>query len=354
MRGGSRTIGIIGATGHFGRVISEALYERFPQYRFYLLGRGGAQASSPNLSLYRYDFRVDRELPNFGSDPDIILDLSGPVLEDDGSAMEACARRGVPYMDMAIHNSHLKIAERIAAEYPAATILAHFGFFPGLSNLIISRGFEINGAAKGILVNEFPIFAGGGRNVARSLSDLLNDSITQRNLINGKIHSFRMHSERESFQLNGRRNFYYRWEYAEIPSLLRSNPGMESLERFVTIIPGSFNPIFKAMVRSWNSFLNPMLRRILPRIVYILKFYFLKNVDPSMEMHFFRDRDWEPVITLRVREAVRFHGQIMAAFLEALFQKRIGAGLYTPEQLFELGEILPPGEYENYELIIKG
>lgn len=346
-----KIIGIIGATGHFGKIISQILFSELSQVLFFIIGRHNITDIRLNTSFYYYDFLKDSDLPDFELLPDIIVDLSGPVLDYDGLAMRACARRNIPYMDIAIHNSHLKICEKTSITFPNSIILPHFGFFPGLSNLMISKGFYISGKKSGVLINEFPVLAGGGKNVAISLKNILNESTFQQNIINKKTHTFTMHSESKFFIDNNSAEQYYRWEYPEIACFVRSTPEITNLERFFSIKPWFINRIFKITVFCWKFKLFSIFRKLIPAIVFLVKSTFFKHRDPSLKMRFYENSNSRPLISLNVRFGVKFHGKIMANFLKVVLNKRLEPGIYTPEQLFSLNEILPAGSFSDYELI---
>jgi hypothetical protein len=70
-----------------------------------------------------------------------------------------------------------------------------------------------------------------------------------------------------------------------------------------------------------------------------------------MKMKFYDESGSKCLIELNVKSAVKFHGNIMKSFIQSFIQKNIATGLFTPEQLFTLDEILIDGIYDDYELI---
>lgn len=345
------TVGLVGYNGHFGKVIGERLILDFPRIVFLLLGRREPVVQHGNCSFQSFDYEIDTSIPYGEHKPFVILDLTGPVKSDDGKLLELCAKAGIPYMDMAVHNSHLEIVEGVRERYPDCTVFAHFGFFPGLSNLIITEGFRLLQRKAVVLANEFPVYAGGGKNVSRSLVDLMDESANQKNLKNGKAFFFRMHSRKQIIRWHKKYKTFYHWEYPEINSILRSNGDTESLERLFVIKPNLFNPLFSATVRMWNTPLRYLLKSILPAMAYSFKSTLLSKMDPGVEMKLMNE-EGEIIIHLRVKSAVSFHGEVMSAFLKSLLSERMEPGLYTPEQLFFLREIIPEGEQDTFTLHI--
>ncbi len=344
-----KQIGIVGYNGHFGKVITKELIESFPEIHFTLLGRRKSFYEEKNVSHIFFDFNKSDLLPESDRPYFLIIDLSGPVKQSDGRLFKICANSNVPYMDMAIHNSHINILSDIRKSYPDSTALVHFGFFPGLSNLIVSEGFKLNGKKEAILINEFPVYAGGGKNVSKSLSNILDESDRQFNIIDKKIHTFKMHSDGQIFYWKGKPKKFYRWQYPEIDSFAYSNPDTILLERFFSIKPGFLNPIFTVLIRIWNSSHSMFLKSTLINLVYFSKSTLFNMLDPSLDMRLY-DREKNELITLSVKSAVSFHGFVMSRFLSGLLSRELKPGLYTPEQLFSLDEILDTGEHNTYSL----
>ncbi|MDV6236789.1 hypothetical protein CH379_014265 [Leptospira ellisii] len=343
-----KRVGIVGYSGHFGKVITVQMTGDFPDVQFILLGRKKTLPVSENVSFVAFDYLQHRFLPEEAGALDLILDLTGPVRNEDGRLFELCAAADVPYMDMAIHNSHLDTIARIRERYPKSTAFVYFGFFPGVSNLMLAAALQEN--ERPILIGEFPVYAGGGKNVSLSLSDLMNESEKQYNVIDGSKRFFRMHSEKRYFVWNGAKRTFYRWEYPEIGSLARSFPKAEFLERYFSIKPAFLNPVFDAMISFWNSRFSFLFKRLLPFFVYSAKSTIFSKQDPPLEMKVI-DRDGGETISLRAKSGVSFHGSVMSLFFRALKDRKIGPGLYTPEQLFHLSDILKEGDREFYSLI---
>lgn len=344
-----KRIGLIGYSGYFGKVITENLIKDFPDCEFILLGRKKTSFLNSNVEFHYFDYNIHDSI-DYKKDLSIIIDLSGPIKRDDGKSARIAAKSKIPYMDMAIHNSHLSIVSEIYNEYPESTLLAHFGFFPGISNLLISRGFELAGKKSGILINEFPVYAGGGKNVSISLSDLLEESRNHVNIKDYKLSSFRMHSKVKKFKANKGTKQFYQWEYSEIPSFIRSDAEIISLERYFSLKPSFLNPVFNVISFLWNSPMSPVLKAIIPFMARITKGSIFYHLDPAIKMSFWEISASVSLIDLRVKSAVSFHGQAMSSFLRAFLNRKIGPGLYTPEQIFKLEEILQPGDHKNYSL----
>jgi saccharopine dehydrogenase-like NADP-dependent oxidoreductase len=346
-----KAIGIIGSTGHFGKIIAEDIISSMQDYNFILYGRNVPSFKFPNILFQKFDFNKDDTLPGLTDNLLLVIDLSGPVKEADGKALIACTKNNIPYMDMALHNSHMQLLKSIKSKYDHSTVLAHFGLFPGLSNLIIAKGFEIQKKKSGILVNEFPAYAGGGKNVSLSLKDMLNESRYQKNIRNNKMEYFTMHTVGKNFMWNGKTKRFYKWEYPEIESFLYSNPDTVTLERYFSIKPSFLNKSFEITIKIWNTAFHNILEKIIPKMLYYLKSAFFKRNDPSMKMKFYDESGSKCLIELNVKSAVKFHGNIMKSFIQSFIQKNIATGLFTPEQLFTLDEILIDGIYDDYELI---
>lgn len=347
-----KNIGIVGYNGHFGKVIAGKLIASFPNVHFTLLGRRGSTINHGNVSFSFFDFNTDSVLPRVNLPYSLIVDLSGPTQETDGKLFEICARSKVPCLDMAIHNSHIKRISGIQKRFPDSVALVHFGFFPGLSNLILTEGFKLTGKKEAILANEFPAYAGGGKNVSRSLLDLLDGSAQQFNIINNKIVQFRMHSEKKKFSWNGVSKVFYRWEYPEVNSILYSNEDVVTVERFFRVKPAILNPLFQMMTLYWQTSLARITGPMFASLVHLAKSSIFSKMDPGVEMKLF-DTNQNELLGLTVKSAVSFHGLVMARFLAAVLEKNFEPGVYTPEQICSLSDILKQGDHQSYSLVYK-
>jgi len=346
-----KSIGIIGATGHFGYIISKEIISAISNCHFILYGRRKPDFDFPNIRFEHFDYNYDKIIPSSTDNLILIIDLSGPVKESDGKSLLACLKNNIPYMDMALHNSHINILKSIYKDQPDSSIFAHFGFFPGLSNLIILKGFEMQNRKSGILVNEFPGYAGGGKNVSLSLKDMLNEARKHKNIRDKKINYFQMHSIKKLFKWNAKTKYFYKWEYPEIESFLYSNPDTVTLERYFSIKPSILNKPFYGIIKIWNSPMHGIVEKMIPSVLYFFKSTLFKKIDPTMEMKFYDAEGKKCIIELKVKSAVKFHGFVMASFVKSFLTKKIEAGLFTPEQIFSLDDILKEGIHDNYELV---
>ncbi len=381
----NKTVGIIGAGGHFGQIMAARIME-IPGPRFILYGRKPPaflrQTSPGRYDFLYYDYLKDDGLPEPASEPDLIVDLivdlTGPVKQDDGLALEHCLQKGIAYMDIAISNSHLERVYPLHQKYPGSRVMAHFGFFPGLSNLLVSEGFRLQNRMEGLLAGEFPAYAGGGKQVAISLKELLDESGRQKNIIDGKEVFFRMHQKRKRLkwqkpvfknapaagksggavagqEKQSRQRYqkdFFAWEYPEIASFCYSHPDLVTLERYFRIQPGFANPLFSFVVRAWNSPFRKLMQKTVVFLVYQVKSRLFKKMEPPVQMIFWGEGGTKALVELQVKSGVRFHGDVMAAFVREYLKKEVKPGLYTPEMLFQLNDILPAGDYPEYKLKI--
>lgn len=369
-----KVIAVAGYSGHFGEVIFKKLLADFSQVKFILLGRKTPRIKHENVSYYFLDFvKQEFDIPFQDLNISLLLDLSGPIKKQDTLLLKIAMENKIPYMDMAVHNSHLALVTPVWQKYQSSIVLSHFGFFPGISNLLIKKGFGLTNKNNGILLNTFPVYAGGGKNVAHSLLDMLEESQFQRCIIKDKENFFSMHSQKKEFfgkeKKNSRKKkrVFYKWEYPEISCFLRSHKKIEHLERYFSLQPNFANLFFSVLLYLWNlswfhkkNWFSIFLKSCLKKIVYgsslFFKSFVLSRSDPQVEMYFIRPVSFHPIIELYVKNAVKFHGDVVSSFVRVFFnkllEKKITASLYTPEQIFALEEILPIGKHQNYELIV--
>lgn len=362
-----QTIAVVGYSGYFGKFIFKKLLNDFSQTQFILLGRKKPKFLRKNVMFYFFDFTAQNiDVPFSKLNISLLVDLSGPVKKHDGFLLKIAMENKIPYMDMAVHNSHLNNIFPLWQSYKKtngnSTVLSHCGFFPGISNLLIAKGFTLLRSNKGILLNTFPVYAGGGRNVARSLLDMLDESHSHRCITKGKMDFFKMHSVTKKFSLRGKNEKFYKWEYPEISCFLHSHKKIEHLERYFSLRPRFANSLFSLLIYFWNlpwlntteNFLASFLKNSLEKIIYasslfFKSFLFFRN-DPSLQMQFVCPITSKPLICLKVKNAVSFHGFVTSAFVRTFLGKKNVHGFYTPEQLFSLAEILPEGKHHDYEL----
>lgn len=333
-----------------GELFLNRLFKQIQNVVFFL-GRKPPEFNYDNQSYHYYDFQKMDQIGDKHWNLNLLLNLSGPIKKYDGVVLRQCIKAGIPYMDIAMHNSHIETTKSICKSDTNAVALMHFGVFPGLSNLLIAKGFEMQNQKSGILVNEFPSYAGGGKNVSTSLKDILNESYPQKNIGDPPDSKFMMHTITKQFNWNKQRKIFFKWEYPEIESFLHSNPDTMKLERYFRIKPEWTNRFFRILIKLWNSPLRGFLSNTIPISLYFLKATFFKRNDPPFQMNFYDEKGEKALIVLKVKKSIHFHGEIMASFIKEFLKKDIESGIYTPEELFSLEEILPDGKFNNYELM---
>ena len=194
---------VLGASGHFGSVIFEALFEQLPTIEWHLLGRRNQWQSKEKIHFHQFDYCKDKDLPTFQNQPKILLDLTGPIKSQDGIVQKLCFKTGIIYVDMAVHYSHLKTVKEIYGSFGKGVCISHTGFFPGLTNLMLNECLKQCGPeAEYHLKTIWPIYAGGGKHVANTLIDLLNDAQGHYFLKNGKRIPIKMHGENQKIMMD--------------------------------------------------------------------------------------------------------------------------------------------------------
>lgn len=344
----------LGANAHFGQVVVHHLLEKRPSLEFVFLGRRPPKRMRRCDRFISYDFEKDTQLPELPNHITLLVDFTGPVKPHDGLVLAHCLQASIGYMDLALHNSHLENCERLLAHTTPGFALVHTGIFPGFSNLMAKRALELaTPKDRVVLVSSFPCYNGGGRHVAQSLYDMLSEAKDQILVRKGRNVGFTMAQQKERFPFFGQIQSFLAWELPEIRSLNRwKHP--HSLERWVRIIPGFINPLFALNVKLFQlGFFGTWRGRLFKWLVYQIKHKLLHGVDAAfaMEARVMRPHLPDLTIGLRTNNGLTLHGVIVANFIyKTLCLKSLPKGLFTPEQLFDIEDILPTGLYETYEL----
>jgi len=347
-----KKIAIIGSTGHFGKVIYAHLKENLTDAHFYLLQRGEKKGNDPRETPILFDFQKMDTLPRFPETPDLLVDLSGPTESNDGTVLAMAFRAKIPYMDIALHNSHLEKALSIARDYPEGFALVHAGLFPGLSNLLVSHLRSLSDPnAEYMLYNEFPVYAGGGHNVAESLIDLLRKRKQNYYMKDGKRVFHLLHTERKKIPGTHSDLTAYRWMLPEVPCFEHSM-AIRNFDRLIRLKPGIASFFFRLLVRILSDRNEKSIFAVAFQLVKLLKTTLMQPFNPSLTMEASAtDATSARHIRLNIRSGITFHGAVMLKFIEAFFKKRRDQrGVFTPESFFRLDEILPFGEYETYSM----
>ena len=349
----SKSIIILGARGHFGRIIFEAIYKELPELQLHVLGRTDHKSfNRSRVNYHSFDLTKAQSLPEFIEPPLLLLDLTGPCKAEGGIAQNLALSKGIIYMDMALHNSHLEQVNKISRQFSSGISIIHTGLFPGFSNLIVKEIIKKSTSNTQIqLLSSFPVYAGGGKNVSRSLIDILEESQDHFYRQSGKRHFFRMHSIYKHLPFFGKKKVFYRWELPEIRCFEKSFPSL-SLERWIALSPSIFNVVFKWATWIYSQQkITGIVSLLLRNMVYFSKNKLFRQMNPTVRIEGRNDSEREFIrIRLEAKNAISLHGRVMVNFVKTLLQKNLNPGVYTPEEVFEMNEILPEGIHKEYSL----
>ena len=88
-------------------------------------------------------------------------------------------------------------------------------------------------------------------------------------------------------------------------------------------------------------------------MTYAMKSTLFKRFDPKVQVECTGISSTKEVnIRLSTVSGVRLHGLIMANMLKEIMKKDLQNGVYTPEEIFDINNILSFGEFESYSLIM--
>jgi len=348
-------IAILGSTGQFGRVMANHIFYNLKHTTFYLLMRNPVDFENNNKIAFVFDFNKNKSLPDFPEKPDLLVDLTGPVSEDSPKVFEMCLKARIPYMDISMNVHHLKNCRKIFEKYKKGMGIVHAGFFPGLSTLMVSCLIrEMPKNSSFILANDFPAYAGGGYKVAETMKDILENNSSGYYFSNGIKIRHLLHEGPVKIQFQGRDKIFYRWFLPETVCLEYSlNPA--NFSRLISVRPVWINPIMKIFALFLHKLKNPQWVITLIKInIYFLKRFIFKKFKPSIVIEAMGiNKNSSFKIVLKTSNAVSLHGEIMLGFIKAFLnlekRKKLN-GVYTPEQLFAIEDILSFGDYENYFL----
>ncbi|MCA9771086.1 MAG: hypothetical protein KC466_01680 [Myxococcales bacterium] len=322
---------VIGGEGCFGRGVVEAL-RALPDAEVRV---GGRRDGSDRV-------RVDLDAPGtFGAldDFDLVVDCANTSASRPDAAIDHCLRTGQTFIEASADPATIErlldeVHKPLAAMPWRGRVLLGMGTFPGLSNLLAADLARETGEDAPIdLVIRTTPFAAAGAGMVDLMVDLLAAPawVYER----GARRTLPTGTRGPVVDLGGRRGRGLLFRFAEV-EMLRRSQGLANLAVWFAPSPGLLVGSLGAMARLGLG------RGSLGRAANRAAFAFLRRfllawrktpfVATAASGNRFR--------TIVAREGVRAGGYAVAAAARLLDARGVAPGIYLPDELFTLEEIV--------------
>lgn len=329
----------IGGRGFVGSKVVTAL-TGLPQAEVWVGSRGNPQGTSVKLDLT--DPTTFSTMDSF----DYIVNCSDSLKAPPDAAIDYCLKQGLTFIEL---SADLGTVDRILTAMRAAgrgtddswrgLVILGMGLFPGLSNLMAKAAFDLKpGCERLELGFRIMPLAGSGAGTAALLGPMLEASAIRYE--NGQRVSERPGNKGVRMPFVRGEALTVRWGLPEAV-MLHHTLRMPSTATYLATRPAVLRMMMATLpgLLPHKSFFRRLLLAVMGYQGTLLKAFLLRNVREPIEITAMADRRHS--ILFWTSDGFLALGYVVAATLLVLSSRaNPKPGLYLPDELFEMNEIL--------------